>query len=216
MKLVHAALLLAFFQISFKPCYAKQKHNKGSDEVSFYHFLPFGAGQFANGENNLGITMATSQVLAFGYHLYLWDKAGSISSEAVNGINERQSHRNENLPNQNSEEWTKRDQELQTYLDGKNKEMDLIRNQSLVFFGIFGALWIGGIVQSIVNIDSDQDRKRNVSISPNKSKHRDSPISYRSHQIKPKLSFDLQPFLFQKSAYVNPEMSVLFDLKLEF
>jgi hypothetical protein len=107
----------------------------------FISLLPFGAGQFQNGSYILGSVFAGTEVLTLAY----WYYNKNLADEAVANADSYYSDVDNSDKTDDEKTELKKEfyDDTKTYVDQKRQQ------QYIGLFG-FGALWIGGAVQSII------------------------------------------------------------------
>lgn len=184
--------------------------------MKFAHYLPFGVGQFINGDTSLGLTFSALQVLGFGYGSYLWFfSATSHQQKANDDIVNMERLRDEEFPDFESDAWYQRNEEITAYSDQKNQELDAIYNQSLILNLLAGTVWATSIIHSYIKVKkartppglgyNSYDRERQARF-----------FKQRSYIVKPSLSLDVKPNWGSNYSNSHDYLGLLVDLKLEF
>ena len=192
----------------------KNQEKPGKIEVSGFHYMPFGIGQFINGDDGLGAGFLATQGVAFTYANYLWlVKAESHHKDSQNKIDELSNQRDSNL-DPASEEYISANNSVEIYTKQRQEELDNIYSHARIVFGIFGAFWLAGVFQAISDEDLDESKK--VAFNHGTSKQ-SGLFKHRSHVIKPTFSVNLRPdLMYQPSDKKHSTFKLMLDLKLSF
>ncbi len=114
---------------------------------SWKNFLPFGGGQFANGNVALGSVFAASQATALGYYFYnenLQKRYVRDSDDAISGFDDEKRRKtgDDSQAYQNA---------IDAYQTNAQAESAKIHRQAMAGLYVFGGLYATSIIESLLN-----------------------------------------------------------------
>lgn len=197
--------------------YVKTVKPSGSGKMTFFHFLPFGAGQYINNDTGLGIAFSITQAIGFSYGTYLWFiDAESFVAESDRNIEDMEQQNLQDNPNVESQAWQQRNREIIDYAEGREAQLASIYQRSIIINSISGAIWFAGIIHAYIKVKKNGTRS-SASIKPfDETERQKKFFEQRSHLVKPTLSLDLKPSLSPKVSPQQSDVSLLLDLTLDF
>ena len=123
-----------------------KKSDANNNNILFY-FLPFGIGQFYQGQYGWGTVFATGQGAALAGYVLLSSQADKRATDANDLISQRDQEMN-TLPENKQDAYY---QETLNLYDAENKKIETTRAQATYSLGLFLALWIGSTVDAFLH-----------------------------------------------------------------
>ncbi|NRA45649.1 MAG: PEGA domain-containing protein [Oligoflexales bacterium] len=199
---------------------AKPTTKSAPKKMTFAHYMPFGVGQFLNGDSTLGITTATLQAIGAGYGTYLWFfVADPQAQENIEEAERLEAERDRNYQ-PGTDDFIDATTAIDDFRIRKNGETDPIYEQSQIIHAAWITIWFASVIQAYVKLKSDDnasasnssDKKNFYLVEQDQAKF----FQQRSHLIKPSISLDLKPNWTVQPYKQSPNFGLLLDIKLEF
>ena len=129
---------------SFMPPKKRAKKSSRKKPDSILYFLPFGIGQFANGDTAVAAGFLASQAAFLAYGMQLQLDANAKTVETNDEIERREAARAE-LPEDQQQADV---EDTLNFRADQSAEIDQMLTNSNISLGLFGLLWAGSVVQA--------------------------------------------------------------------